>query len=54
MDKEDLKYIEAGILGCSESELTEDLSQEVDSEGNPLTKEQVEFFKNSKVRDSQG
>ena len=31
MDKEDLKYIEAGILGCSESELTEDLSQEVDS-----------------------
>ena len=53
MDKEDLKYIEAGILGCSESELTEDL-QEVDSEGNPLTKEQVEFFKNSKVRDNQG
>lgn len=32
----------------------EDLSQEVDSEGNPLTKEQVEFFKNSKVRDSRG
>lgn len=54
MDKEDLKYIEAGILGCSESELTEDLSQEVDSEGNPLTPEQVEFFKNSKVRDSRG
>ena len=54
MDKEDLKYIDAGILGCSESELTEDLSQEVDSEGNPLTKEQVEFFKNSKVRDSKG
>ena len=54
MDKEDLKYIDAGVLGCSESELTEDLSQEVDSEGNPLTKEQVEFFKNSKVRDKQG
>lgn len=28
--------------------------QEVDSEGNPLTQEQVEFFKDSKVRDSQG
>lgn len=54
MDKEDLKYIEAGILGCSESELTEDLSQEVDSEGNPLTKEQVEFFRNSKIRDNRG
>lgn len=54
MYKEDLKYVNAGILGCSESELTEDLSQEVDSEGNPLTKEQVEFFKNSKVRDKQG
>ena len=23
MDKEDLKYVNAGILGCSESELTE-------------------------------
>lgn len=34
--------------------IKEDLSQEVDSEGNPLTPEQVEFFKNSKVRDSQG
>lgn len=34
--------------------LKEDLSQEVDSEGNPLSNEQVEFFKNSKVRDSQG
>ena len=54
MDKEDLKYVNAGILGCSDDDLTEDLSQEVDSEGNPLTKEQVEFFKNSKVRDSQG
>lgn len=54
MDKEDLKYVNAGILGCSDSELNEELSQEVDSEGNPLTKEQVEFFKNSKVRDSQG
>ena len=53
MDKEDLKYIEAGILGCSE-DITESLSQEVDSEGNPLTKEQVEFFKNSKVRDESG
>ena len=54
MDKEDLKYIEAGILGCSESELTEDLSQEVDSEGNPLTQEQINFFRNSKIRDRQG
>ena len=35
-------------------ELNEDLSQEVDSEGNPLSNEQVEFFKNSKVRDNQG
>ena len=54
MDKEDLKYVNTGILGCSESELTEDLSQEVDSEGNPLTPEQVEFFRDSKVRDKQG
>lgn len=28
--------------------------QEVDSEGNPLSPEQIEFFKNSKVRDKQG
>lgn len=34
--------------------LREDLSQEVDSEGNQLTPEQVEFFKNSKVRDNRG
>ena len=34
--------------------LREDLSQEVDSEGNQLTPEQVEFFKNSKVRDDKG
>lgn len=34
--------------------LREDLSQEVDSEGNPLSKEQVEFFRNSKVRDTDG
>lgn len=38
----------------NKTNLQEDLSQEVDSEGNPLTPEQVEFFKNSKVRDSQG
>lgn len=28
--------------------------QETDSEGNPLSPEQIEFFKNSKVRDKQG
>lgn len=31
--------------------LNEELSNEYDSEGNQLTKEQAEFFKNSKVRD---
>ena len=34
--------------------LKEELSNEYDSEGNQLTKEQAEFFKNSKVRDEQG
>lgn len=34
--------------------LKEELSNEYDSEGNQLTKEQVDFFKNSKVRDEQG
>jgi hypothetical protein len=29
-------------------------SIEYDSEGNPLSEEQIKFFKNSKVRDSQG
>lgn len=40
----------------NKSNLQEDLggSNEVDSEGNPLTPEQVEFFKNSKVRDDMG
>ena len=38
----------------NEKQLKEDLQQEVDSEGNSLTPEQVEFFKNSKVRDSKG
>lgn len=37
-----------------EDGLNESLSQQVDSEGNPLTKEQVEFFKDSKVRDKNG
>mgnify|MGYP003290148550 CR=1 FL=1 len=31
-----------------------EMSNEYDSEGNQLTPEQVEFFKNSKIRDSQG
>ena len=31
-----------------------ELSNEYDSEGNQLTKDQVEFFKNSKVRDNRG
>lgn len=37
-------------------DLVEDLelSNEYDSEGNPLTKEQINFFRNSKVRDNQG
>ena len=34
--------------------LNEELSNEYDSEGNQLTKEQAEFFKNSKIRDSKG
>ena len=34
--------------------LKEDMSNEYDSEGNQLTKEQAEFFKNSKIRDSKG
>ena len=29
-------------------------SVETDSEGNPLSPEQVAFFKNSKIRDGQG
>lgn len=33
--------------------ITEDL-QETDNEGNPLSKEQIEFFKNSKVRNKKG
>lgn len=33
--------------------LQEDL-QETDNEGNVLSKEQIEFFKNSKIRDNQG
>lgn len=32
----------------------EEMSGEYDSEGNELTKEQAQFFKNSKVRDKQG
>lgn len=34
--------------------LSEGLTKEVDSEGNQLTQEQINFFKDSKVRDSQG
>lgn len=34
--------------------VNEELSQETDNEGNVLSKEQVEFFKNSKVRDKDG
>ena len=33
--------------------ITEDL-QAVDSEGNPLTQEQINFFRDSKIRDDQG
>lgn len=44
-------YVELPVV---EESLIEGLTSEVDSEGNPLTKEQVEFFKNSKVRDTDG
>ena len=47
-------YIETPLTNKGNEQVNEDLSQEVDSEGNPLSNEQVEFFKNSKVRDNQG
>ena len=34
--------------------MAEDTAQEVDSLGNPLTQEQINYFRNSKVRDSRG
>lgn len=34
--------------------LVEDIAEETDSEGNPLTKEQIDFFKHSKIRDNKG
>ena len=34
--------------------MNEELLEETDSEGNILSKEQIEFFKNSKVRDEKG
>lgn len=36
------------------NESIDEMSDEYDSEGNQLTKAQVEFFKNSKVRDNKG
>lgn len=54
-DNVDTDYIMKRIRQCATShKLREDLQQEVDSEGNQLTPEQVKFFKNSKVRDGQG
>ena len=51
---EDRYFDIVGEHSVQNDELEEDLSQEVDSEGNPLSNEQVEFFKNSKIRDNQG
>ena len=54
-DKIEPQWYEDGNDAPEEYEsLEESLSQEVDNEENTLTQEQVEFFKNSKVRDSQG
>lgn len=50
--KEYCKYLK-DYLGNIKENLKESI-QEVDSEGNPLTPEQVEFFRNSKVRDTDG
>ena len=50
--KEYCKYLKDYLSSINEN--FNGSTQEVDSEGNPLTPEQVEFFKNSKVRDSQG
>ena len=36
------------------SNINEDLTQETDSAGNPLSPEQVNYFKDSKIRDSSG
>ena len=47
------KIKEYYITGRLDEEL-EEMSGEYDSEGNELTKEQAQFFKNSKVRDKQG
>ena len=38
----------------SSANINESIIEQTDSEGNQLSKEQIEFFKNSKVRDSQG
>lgn len=51
--KEYCKYLK-DYLGSIKEDLQESPLQETDSEVNPLTKEQVEFFRNSKVRDSRG
>ena len=47
------KYVVMPVISEGLKEDLE-LSKEYDSEGNQLTKEQAEFFKNSKVRDNQG
>lgn len=54
-DKIEPQWYEDGKDAPEEYEsLEESLSQEVDNEGNSLTQEQIEFFKNSKVRDKDG
>ena len=54
-DYVELPVVEEGLeehLGSNVK--LEESTQEVDSEGNPLTQEQINFFKDSKVRDSRG
>lgn len=47
-------YEEAEVVLEESNKVNEDTRVETDSEGNPLSKEQIEFFKDSKVRDKQG
>lgn len=47
-------YEEAEVVLEESNKMNEDANAETDSDGNPLSKEQIEFFKDSKIRDKQG
>ena len=47
-------YFETGVVPEYESSISEFLYSDRDTEGNKLSKEQQDFFANSKVRDSEG